>query len=190
MKRNWLGVAVNNRYPEAFYGGDNMRKLLITLMSIGMAGGLFAIDIENWSSTRNGTAKITTDGAGTATLTADAAIITDITVSDDLSCDDLTVSGGDIVGKTGTSIDLGEAAAGTATLTGTNITLSGTVKVGTLNGIIKGSTGTLSAATAGTDYLAPGADFTNSVAASITNLSISVVNGLVTSITINGTTTP
>ena len=104
---------------------------------------------------------------------------------------DLTLTGGDITGLTGCSIDLGEATAGTVTVTGTNITLSGTTKVGTLNGLIKGSTGTLSAATSGTDYLAPGAaTFTNTVSATITNLSITVNKGLVTSVTINGSTKP
>lgn len=202
MKRNWLGVAVNNRYPRAIYGGNTMRKFLIILMSIGMAGGLFARDIENWSSTINGTAKVTTDDAGTATLTVDS-IVADNTVNNSgsltvtnaggegtitvyggetngasvtLKADngddagdsfkmavdtsenfsisgdngskgtfvniltltsagaatlvgDLTVSGGDVAGLTGTSIDLGEATAGKVTITGTNVGIVGTTAV-------------------------------------------------------------
>lgn len=42
---------------------------------------------------------------------------------------DVIISGGDLVGKTGCSIDLGEAAAGTVTITGTNVSIVGTTAV-------------------------------------------------------------
>lgn len=50
-------------------------------------------EIEDWSSTRNGTAKITTDDAGTATLTIDAVSSADLTASDDLNVTDDAVIG-------------------------------------------------------------------------------------------------
>lgn len=63
---------------------------------------------------------------------------------------------------------------------------------GTVNGIMKANgSGTVSQASAGTDYLAPSAvTFTNTVNAAVTNLSIVVNKGLVVSVTINGTTMP
>jgi hypothetical protein len=57
--------------------------------------------------------------------------------------------------------------------------------VAAIEGIVKSDGTTIAAAVAGTDYLAPGVTFTNSVAATITNLVIVVENGLVTSVTIN-----
>jgi len=65
-----------------------------------------------------------------------------------------------VSGQTGVSVPAGRKvilvmnSAGTDVVDATNY-LSG-LTVGTLNGIIKGTTGVLSAATAGTDYVAPG----------------------------------
>ena len=136
-----------------------MKKSLFVLLALIPVVLLADTTIWDISTSTYGNCKVTSS-SGAMTLTVDNQSISgDLTITDDLACDDLTVSG--------------------------------TTKVGTLNGLIKGSSGTLSAATADTDYLAPNAStFTNTINAAITNLSVVVFKGRVTSVTINGVTKP
>lgn len=127
------------------------KKLIgVVVALLIVVAGVNARDIEYWSSTANGTAKITTDDAGTATITADASVIT--------AQQSTTIELGHATDTT-----LSRASAGVAAVEGKNVYVvggadvavtDGGTGVGTLTGLVKGNgTSAFSAATANTDYV-------------------------------------
>lgn len=112
-----------------------------------------------------------TNGAGSITISADGSGGTVTSISGSGGTTGLTLTGGPITGT------------GTLTLGGTLIVANGGTGVVTLTGVLKGNgTSAFTAATAGTDYVAPGTATTftakQTFAGATTTLAMKLVNAL------------